>query len=185
MDTVFKIPTVERTKETLNTTLFFPSQSLACLSDGCGKLFLLQTEGRTKDISENAAWKVATVYQFNQPSLILHAVQCQETGSVSCLLLSITENDAATSVKDAHIAHLELITFTQATCLSTEAVCYSCERLQQFRGYSAPLYAAIEPGCTAILVASERPFSLAKGIVYFFWISFNSMGNREHHRVLH
>lgn len=171
MDTVFKIPTVEKTKETLNATLFFPSQSLACLSDGCGKLFLLQTEGRTKDISENATWKVATLYQFNQPSLILHAVQCQETGLVSCLLLSITENDAATSAKDAHVAHLELITFSQVTCVSSGAVSYSCEMLQQFRGYSAPVYAAIEPGCTAILVASERPFSLVKGkIKYFLWI---------------
>lgn len=165
MDRVFKIPSVEKTKDTLNVTLFFASQSLACLSDGCDKLFLLQTEGRTQDISKNAAWNVATVYQLNQPSLILHAVQCQETGSVSCLLLNITENDTATSVKDAHIVHLELIAFSQVT--SFGAVSYSCEMLQQFRGYSAPVYAAIEPGCTAILVASERPFSLVKGKVLY------------------
>lgn len=165
VDRVFKIPSVEKTKDTLNVTLFFASQSLACLSDGCDKLFLLQKEGRTQDISENAAWKVATVYQLNQPSLILHAVQCQETGSVSCLLLNITENDTATSVKDAHIVHLELIAFSQVT--SFGAVSYSCEMLQQFRGYSAPVYAAIEPGCTAILVASERPFSLVKGKVLY------------------
>lgn len=166
VDRVFKIPSVEKTKDTLNVTLFFPSQSLACLSDGCGNLFMLQTEGRTKDISENATWKVATtVYQLNQPSLILHAVQCQETGSVSVLLLNITENDASTSVKDAHVVHLELITFSQVT--SFGAVSYSCEMLQQFRGYSAPVYAAIEPGCTAILVASERPFSLIKGKVLY------------------
>lgn len=165
VDRVFKIPSVEKTKDTLNVTLFFASQSLACLSDGCDKLFLLQTEGRTQDISENTVWKVATVYQLNQSSLILHAVQCQETGSVSCLLLNITENDTATSVKDAHIVHLELIAFSQVTLFG--AVSYSCEMLQQFRGYSAPVYAAIEPGCTAILVASERPFSLVKGKVLY------------------
>lgn len=170
VNTVFKIPLVEKTKDTLNVTLFFPSQSLVCLSDGCGKLFLLQTEGRTKDISDNAAWKVATVYQLNQPSLFLHAVQCQETGSVSCLLLNITENDAATSVKDAHVVHLELITFSQVTSLG--AVSYSCEVLQHFRGYSAPVYAAIEPGCAAILVASERPFSLVQGNILEYTLAY-------------
>ena len=163
METAFKIPAVEKTKETLNTTLFFPSQSLACLSDGCGKLYLLQTDGRTEDVSQNTAWKVVAVYQFDQPSLILHAIQSQETGCVSCLLLSITENDASTSAKDTHIVHLELITFSRVICSSSGAVSYSCEMLQQFRGYSAPVYAAIEPCCTAILVASERPFSLVKG----------------------
>ncbi|KAJ7360498.1 NudC domain-containing protein 1 [Desmophyllum pertusum] len=162
VDTVFKIPSVDKTKDNLNAALLFPSQSLACLSDGCGKLFLLQTESRTKDISQSTEWKVATVYQFNHPSLLLHALQSQQTGSVSCLSLSITENEAATSVKDAHVVHLELITFSPVTCLSSGAVSYSSEMLQQFIGYSAPVYAAIEPGCTAVLVASERPFSLAK-----------------------
>ena len=166
MDTVFKIPTTEKTKESLNTTLFFPSPSLACLSDGCGKLFLLHTEDRTKDIPQSASWKVATVYQFNQPSLILHSTQNEESGSVSCLLLSIMENDAATSVKDSHVVHLELVTFSQVKCISSGDVSYSCEVIRQFRGYSAPVYAAIEPGCTAILVASEKPFSLVKGTVF-------------------
>jgi len=162
VNTVFKIPATEKTKESLNATLFFPSPSLACMSDGCGKLFLLQTEDRTQGIPQTASWKVATVYQFDQPSLILHAIQNQESGSVSCLLLSITENSAATSVKNAHVVHLELVTFSQVTSPSSGAVSYSCEVIRHFKGYSAPVYAAIEPGCTAILVASEKPFSLVK-----------------------
>ena len=165
MDTVFKIPTMEKLKGSLNTTLFFPSPSLACLSDGCGKLFLLQTDGRTKEDSHNVSWKVAMVYQFNRPSLILHTIHCKETGSVSCLLLSITDNDASTSVKDTHVVHLELITFSQGKCLSSGSINYICEEIQHFTGYTAPMYAAIEPGRTAILVASEKPFSLVKGIV--------------------
>ena len=48
VDTVFQIPTAVKTKESLNVTLFYPSPSLACLSDGCGKLFLLHTEGQNK-----------------------------------------------------------------------------------------------------------------------------------------
>lgn len=163
IDTVFKTPAVEKTEESLNSTLFFPSQSLACLCDGSGKLYLLQTGDRIGDVSQNASWKVGSVYQFDQPSLILHAIQSPETGCVSCLLLSITENDASTSVKDAHNVHLELITFSQVNCSATGSISYSCEMLQQFRGHSAPVYAGIECGGTAILVASERPFSLVKG----------------------
>lgn len=171
MDTVFKIPTTEKLKGSLNTTLFFPSPSLACLSDGCGKLFLLQTDGRTKEDSQNVSWKVAMVYQFNRPSLILHTIHCKETGSVSCLLLSITDNDASTSVKDTHVVHLELITFSQVKCLSSGSINYVCEEIQHFTGYTAPMYAAIEPGRTAILVASEKPFSLVKGIVRLLYCS--------------
>ena len=142
VDTVFKIPSVDKTKDNLNAALLFPSQSLACLSDGCGKLFLLQTESRTKDISQSTEWKVATVYQFNHPSLLLHALQSQQ-----------------------------LITFSPVTCLSSGDVSYSSEMLQQFIGYSAPVYAAIEPGCTAVLVASERPFSLAKGNFFLIYLT--------------
>lgn len=163
IDTVFKAAAVEKTKESLNTTLFFPSQSLACLSDGSGKLYLLQTGDRTGDISQNTVWKVCTVYQIDQPSVILHAIQNQETGCVNCLLLSITENGASTSVKDAHLVNLELITFSRVNYSATSSANYNCEMLQQFRGHSAPVYAGIECGGTAILVASERPFSLKKG----------------------
>lgn len=171
IDTVFKTPAVEKTEESLNSTLFLPSQSLACLCDGSGKLYLLQTGDRIGDCSQNTSWKVGSVYQFDQPSLILHAVQSPETGCVSCLLLSITENDASTSVKDAHNVHLELITFSQVNYSATGSISYSCEMLQQFRGHSAPVYAGIECGGTAILVASERPFSLVKGTLFICGIN--------------
>lgn len=168
MDTVFQIPASVKTKESLNVTLFFPSPSLACLSDGCGKLFLLHTEDRTKDIAQSATWKVATIYQNDQPSLILHSIENQESGSVSCLLLSISENEASNSVKDAHVVHLELVTFSKAKGSSSPIDSYSCEVIQHFKGYSTPVYAAIEPGCTAILVASDKPFTLVKGMIFIF-----------------
>ena len=165
VDTVFRIPKTEKNKESLNATLFFPSPSLACLSDGHGKLFLLHTEGRSKNIPQSGSWKIATIYLFDRPSLILHAIQSQESGSVSCLLLSISENEASTSVKDAHVVHLELVTFSQVKDSLSGADSYNCEVIQHFKGYSAPVYAAIEPGATAILVASEKPFCLVKGTV--------------------
>lgn len=168
MDTVFQIPASVKTKESLNVTLFFPSPSLACLSDGCGKLFLLHTEDRTKDIAQSATWKVATIYQNDQPSLILHSIENQESGSVSCLLLSISENEASNSVKDAHVVHLELVTFSKVKGSSSPIDSYSCEVIQHFKGYSTPVYAAIEPGCTAILVASDKPFTLVKGMIFIF-----------------
>lgn len=157
VETVFKIPSTEKAKECLNATLFFPSSSLACLSDGSGKLFLVFTEDRTKHLPNSDPWKVATVYQFEQPSLILHAIQNPETGSVSCLLLSISENDTSTSVKDAHIVHLELVTFSKVKG-SSAVDSFSFEVIQHFKGYSGPMYAAIEPGCAALLVASDKPF---------------------------
>lgn len=163
METVFKIPSTERKSEHVNATLFFPSPSLACLSDGSSKLFLLCTGDRTKDTMQSDQWKVMSVYQFDQPSLILHAIENPKNdGSISCLLLSISENETSTSVKDAHIVHLELITFSKVKN-SSGIDCFSCDVIQHFKGYSTPVYAAIEPSCTALLVASDKPFSLAKG----------------------
>ena len=163
METVFKIPSTENKREHLNPTLFFPSPSLACLSDGSSKLFLLCTGNRTKDTVQSDLWKVMSVYQLDEPSLILHAIQNPKNGgSISCLLLSISENEASTSVKDAHFVHLELITFSKVKN-SSGIDCFSCEVIQHFKGYSTPMYAAIEPSCTALLVASDKPFSLAKG----------------------
>ena len=107
------------------------------------------------------------MYQCGQPSLILHAIQNCLSGFISCLLLSITENETANSVRESHVVHLDLITFSKVTCSSPGDVCFSFEDIQQFRGNSAPMYAAIEPMGSAILVASEMPFSLLKGTVFF------------------
>ena len=121
-------------------------------------------------------WKVATIYQNDQPSLILHSIENQESGSVSCLLLSISENEASSSVKDAHVVHLELVTFSKAKGSSLGIDSYCCEVIQHFKGYSTPVYAAIEPGCTAILVASDKPFTLVKGMFFVFIFCCNSCG---------
>ena len=159
LQSVYTIPQVEKSKDTLNVTLSFPSDSFACLGDGNGKLYILHTGCRASGGSTD--WKLVLVYQLEQPFKILHSAQEDSTGVLSCLLLSIVEKQKVLTAKESHIVLLDMAVFSQV--MSLGSISCSCEMIQQFRGYSSPVYAALEPGNAAILVASKRPFHLVKG----------------------
>jgi hypothetical protein len=132
-----------------------------CIGDGCGKLYIIHSEGRTKGGSTE--WKVSFVYEFDVPFVISHAIQDVETGTLSCLMLSMREKDDEISAKKAHIVKLTIGVFSQV--ISSGSSSFTCEAIKHIQGHSAPHYAAIEPGNKAIIVASENPFHLLKGTV--------------------
>lgn len=162
LESVFKIPPSEDSKEKLNTSIFFPSKDFACIGDGLGKLYILNTEGRVKGGS--AEWKVALVYEFDIPFVIVHATQDKKSQSLNCLLMSMIENDGEISARKAHTVKLTLGVFSQVT--TSGSTSFSSEMIKYAQGHSAPLYAAIEPGHNGIIIASERPFHMIKGNEY-------------------
>lgn len=159
LESVFKIPQSEDSKEKLNSSIFFPSKDFACIGDGLGKLYIVNTEGRAKGSSSE--WKVALVYEFDIPFVIVHATQDEKSQSLNCLLMSIIENDNEVSARKAHTIKLILGVFSQVK--TSGSTSFSCEVIKHAQGHSAPLYAAIEPGHNAIIFASERPFHMIKG----------------------
>ncbi|EDO36733.1 predicted protein [Nematostella vectensis] len=159
IESVFKIPTPEEQTERLNASIVLPSSKFACIGDGHGKLYLVNTEGRTK--GSDTRWKLAAVNQFDQPFTILHAIQERDSNNLSCLLLSIIEKDEEVSATKAHTVFLTLVSFSQVNTSGSASL--TCESIKRFSGPCAPVYGAIEPGCKAILVASEKPFRLTQG----------------------
>lgn len=164
VESVFKIPLTEECKERLNTSISFPSKEFVCIGDGCGKLYIIHSEGRTK--SGSTEWKTSFVYEFEQPFEITHTIQDAETGTLSCLMLSMIEKDDEISAKKAHVVKLALGVFSQV--VSSGASSFTCEAIKHIQGHCAPLYAVIEPGNKAVIVACEKPFHLLKGIEIFF-----------------
>ncbi|XP_031560322.1 nudC domain-containing protein 1-like [Actinia tenebrosa] len=158
LESVFKIPLTEECKERLNTSISFPSKEFVCVGDGCGKLYIIHSEGRTK--CGSTEWKTSFVYEFEEPFEISHAIQDAETGTLSCLMLSMIEKDDEILAKKAHIVKLSLGVFSQL--MSSGSSSFTCEAIKHIQGQSAPLYAVIEPGNKAVIVACEKTFHLLK-----------------------
>lgn len=123
-------------------------------------MYIVKSEGRTtvKCCSE---WKVSFVYEFDIPFIISHATHDEKSGSLNCLLLSIVEKDDEISAKKAHVVTLTLGVFSEVKTSGSSS--FSCEAIKYAQGHCAPLYAALEPGSNAIIVASEKSFHIVKG----------------------
>ena len=154
---VFKIPEIEKKKDMLNICLSFPSSRLACVSDGSGKLYILNTEDRER----SCLWKLVHTFQLDRPFIILHCTQSKEN-ALGCLLLSIIDDKDAKTVQESHLVYLNLVLFSQSVT-SSGSPDFTTEKVFEFLGHTTPVYASVEPGVNGILVASERLFYLVNG----------------------
>lgn len=154
---VFEIPPAEQeTLHRVNAFVSFLSNAYAVVSDGAGQLYLVETGNRL----ENHDWKVSQIHNVGKPFSILHSSFEQTSKSLSVLMLSVTPDEDSGLL---HVKHRVLLTVVVFSVEMEENgdTNFSFEIQKEFQGLSVPLYAAIESNNQAILVASERPFSLA------------------------
>ena len=132
-----------------------PSTSHAVVSDGAGQLYILHTGNRL----EKQEWKVSQIYNVRKPFSILHSNFEPTSKSLSALLLSVTPDEDSESLHVRHTVILTVVVFSGELGENGE-VRFAFEAQKEFQSHSVPVYGALESSNKAILVATEKPFSL-------------------------
>ena len=127
----------------------------AIVTDGTGQLYVINTGIR----SEKQDWKVTQIHNVGKPFSILHSNFEATSKTLSALLLSVTPDEDSGSLHVKHTVLLTVAIFSREAGENGEMK-FSFEAQKEFQSHSVPLYGAIEPDNQAILVASEKPFSL-------------------------
>ena len=96
---------------------------------------------------------------MGKPFSILHSNYGQTSKTLSTLLLSVTPDEDSGSLHVKHTVLLTVVIFSGEVRENGETK-LSFETQKEFQSHSVPLYGALEPNNQAILVASEKPFSL-------------------------
>ncbi|XP_067012724.2 nudC domain-containing protein 1 isoform X2 [Anabrus simplex] len=146
-----------------NTSLCFPSEELAVLSDGAGILYIVQTGARST--STQSQWKVLfsdKVCEKETPFIVADSrcslLECRK--EVHCVLLRVEEakrDDVERRSAGSFDTTLEWITFAEGEMGSWSLRCFRC-----LSGPGGVNYIAMEPGCQALCLASEYPFEFIK-----------------------
>lgn len=138
----------------LNAFVSFPSSLHAVASDGAGQLYILHTGNRLEQVE----WEVILIHKLDKPFSILHSYFDPNSKTLNCLLMSVTTEET----DGIHVKHdvvLTLLVFSAEVGGKGETR-FVFEVQKEFQSRSVPVYGALEPSNTAILLASEKPFCL-------------------------
>ncbi|XP_021924914.1 nudC domain-containing protein 1 isoform X2 [Zootermopsis nevadensis] len=140
-----------------NTSLSFSSPELAVLSDGAGTLHVVHTGIRV----ETTAWKVLfsdEVCGKEKPFTIVdsrvNAISNKQ--EVHVLLLWVDEVRSLLDEKDGHIKFVTKLEWV--TLLEGENRDWLMQCVRQLSGVGGLDYAALEPSCHSLYIASGKPF---------------------------
>lgn len=156
---VYDVPAhVDRKPGHFNLCLSFPTSALAVLSDGTGYLHIIDSGLRRKLMSSNQLWQTvhsSLVLGEDKYFIILDTrVEEKDNGQVlHCLLQSVEQ------IESTFYSILTWVTFKK------EADSWKQISMRQLQGKGIVHYAAIEPSCTALYVASDNPFKFTMDTV--------------------
>ena len=108
---------------------------------------------------EKHDWKVAQIHNAGKPFSILHSNFEPTSKSLSILLLSVSPDEDSGSLHVKHTVFLTVIVFSGEAGENGEMK-FGFEVQKEFQSHSVPLYGALESSNQAVLVASEKPFTL-------------------------
>uniref|UniRef100_A0A8C6XCB6 NudC domain-containing protein 1 n=1 Tax=Naja naja TaxID=35670 RepID=A0A8C6XCB6_NAJNA len=140
----------------LCASLHFTSSTWVTLSDGTGRLYLIQTGKRDDGSCEK--WEILFSEEFETPFIIVHSLTFvqSDTHSVGVLLLRIEKDELDAQGSGFHVS-LEWVTIVNTS--KGEEV-YEVSKRRVLQGKSVPHYAALEPDGSGLMVISYKPYSL-------------------------
>lgn len=152
---VLKISKPTTVQNPYNPSLCFVSEKYCVLSDGCGRLIIIDTGDRYR----NEEWKSifsATVFDDSAPFVIQDAnlEVNSDLRSIHCILLSIQHQREAKKDDLRFEAVIDWISFAK----DGNSNQWQRAHAKQLRGKSLPDYCALESQCKAILLSADKSF---------------------------
>ncbi|XP_038600737.1 nudC domain-containing protein 1 isoform X1 [Tachyglossus aculeatus] len=138
----------------LCASLHFTSSTWVTLSDGSGRLYLIETGERGSGASEK--WEIRFNEELGEPFVIIHSVSFikSEVPSIAALLLRIEKEELDMKGSGFYVS-LEWITISK---INKDDQKYEIFKRNILHGKSVPHYAAIEPGGDGLMIASYKSF---------------------------
>ncbi|KAJ7338053.1 hypothetical protein JRQ81_010579, partial [Phrynocephalus forsythii] len=143
----------------LCASVHFTSSTWATLSDGTGRLYLIQTGKRGNGSCEK--WEILFSEEFESPFIIVHSISFlrSDVHSVGVLLLRVEKDELDVQGSGFHVS-LEWITIVKISKEGDQG--YEIIKRRVLQGKSVPHYAAIEPSGDGLMVISYKPYAFAQ-----------------------
>nr|XP_019606197.1 PREDICTED: nudC domain-containing protein 1 isoform X2 [Rhinolophus sinicus] len=152
---VFRLPTdLMACDNRLCASIHFTSSTWVTLSDGTGRLYLIETGERGNNASEK--WEIMFNEELGDPFIIIHSISLlkAEEHSIATLLLRIEKEELDRKGSGFHVS-LEWVTISQKNKDNK----YEIAKRYSLRGKSVPHYAAVEPDGNGLMIISYKSFT--------------------------
>ncbi|XP_020639129.3 nudC domain-containing protein 1 isoform X1 [Pogona vitticeps] len=143
----------------LCASVHFTSSTWATLSDGTGRLYLIQTGKRGNGSCEK--WEILFSEEFESPFIIVHSISFLQSDihSVGVLLLRVEKDESDVQGSGFHVS-LEWVTIAKRSKEGDQG--YEIVKRRVLQGKSVPHYAALEPSGDGLMVISYKPYAFAR-----------------------
>ncbi|XP_049629843.1 nudC domain-containing protein 1 [Suncus etruscus] len=156
---VFRLPTdLTACDNRLCASIHFTSSTWVTLSDGTGRLYLIETGERGSSASEK--WEIMFNEELGDPFIIIHTISLlkAEEHSIGILLLRVEREELEKKGSGFYVS-LEWITISQK---NEENKKYEIVKRDVLRGKSVPHYAAIEADGKGLMIVSYKSFTFVQ-----------------------
>ncbi|XP_060058095.1 nudC domain-containing protein 1 [Erinaceus europaeus] len=156
---VFRLPTDLTVYDSrLCASVHFTSPTWVTLSDGTGRLYLIETGERGNSASEK--WEIIFNEELGDPFIIIHSISLlkAEEHSIATLLLRIEKEELSMKGSGFYVS-LEWVTISQK---DEDSKKYEITRRDILRGKSVPHYAAIESDGKGLMIVSCKSFAFVQ-----------------------
>ncbi|KFO35226.1 nudC domain-containing protein 1 [Fukomys damarensis] len=153
---VFRLPTdLTAYDNRLCASVHFTSSTWVTLSDGTGRLYVIETGERGSSASEK--WEIVFNEELGDPFIIIHSISLlkAEEHSIATLLLRIKKEELDMKGSDFYVS-LEWITISKK---NKDNVKFEITKRRILRGKSVPHYAAIEANGNNLMIISYKAFT--------------------------
>ncbi|PAA72693.1 hypothetical protein BOX15_Mlig019572g1, partial [Macrostomum lignano] len=149
-------------------SMAFVDETAACVADGCGRLFLVDTGergscGPNESNIDNKDWEACATFE-TEPSLLVYARRYSATNQLHCLLMRVCESsaDANKSTNDDKSSDgfrcvLDWFTYQSLGSPSSHGNYQQIRRLT-LESSCVPNYACFDAECRHLLLECDRPF---------------------------
>ncbi|XP_053104273.1 nudC domain-containing protein 1 isoform X2 [Hemicordylus capensis] len=154
---VFRLPAdLKACDDRLCASIHFASSSWVALSDGTGRLYLIQTGKRGDGSCEK--WEILFNEEFASPFVIIDSVSFvkSDAHSVGVLLLWVEKDELDVQGSGFHVS-LEWVTIMKTAKEGDQE--YEIAKRRILQGKSVPHYAAIEPSGDGLMIISYKPYT--------------------------
>nr|XP_033788943.1 nudC domain-containing protein 1 isoform X2 [Geotrypetes seraphini] len=152
---VFRLPSdLTAYDDRLCASIYFPSSTLATLSDGTGRLYLLRTNTRGGSTTEK--WEILFNQEIGDPFIIVHSVSAVKSDdhAVEIILLRIEKDELDARGSGFHVS----LEWVAITTMQNNVEKHEISKHRLLHGKSVPHYAAIESGGDGLMIISYKPF---------------------------
>uniref|UniRef100_A0A8C3WL79 NudC domain-containing protein 1 n=1 Tax=Catagonus wagneri TaxID=51154 RepID=A0A8C3WL79_9CETA len=156
---VFRLPTdLTACDNRLCASIHFTSSTWVALSDGTGRLYLIETGERGNSPSEK--WEIMFNEELGNPFIIIHSISLlkDEDHSIATLLLRIEKEELDMKGSGFYVS-LEWITISKKNKDNKK---YEIIKRDILHGKSVPHYAAFEPDGNGLMIVSYKSFTFVQ-----------------------